>query len=150
MNNIFEAESDHPLFRFFDSEERSRIESLAEETEIPEGEFLIRQGEQDSTLFSVESGLLEIVIDQGGTVSILATVGAGDVLGEVSFIDDSPRSVSVRAGETTVVKAWNRDILLTVLKSDPRLLSKFAVALSGLLVERLRDAVRRQGSFRPA
>ena len=149
MNNIFDPESDHPLFRYLNAEERQRIEGLAEETEITEGSFLIRGGDKDSTIFSVESGRLEIVVDQGGEVTVLATVGIGDVLGEVSFIDDSPRSVSVRAGETTIVRAWDKDILMTVLKSDPRLLSKFSVALNELLVERLRDTVRRQGSFRP-
>jgi CRP-like cAMP-binding protein len=41
-------------------------------------------------VFTVEEGHLDIV----GKDSVLATVGPGDVLGEVSFIDDSP----VRAG----------------------------------------------------
>jgi len=149
MNQIFAAESDHPLFRYFEEQERDRIESLAESIVVEAGDFLIRGGQKDSTLYSVESGRLEIVTASDDGVRILATVGTGDVLGEVSFIDDSPRSVSVRAGERTVVRAWDRDILSSVLGSDPKLLAKFSVAMCELLVERLRDTVRLRGSFRP-
>jgi CRP/FNR family cyclic AMP-dependent transcriptional regulator len=73
----------------------------------------------------------------------LATVGPGDVLGEVSFIDDSPRAVSVRAGEETSVRVWDKKTLSEALAFDPQLLAKFSVAMAELLVERLRDMSRR-------
>lgn len=149
MNQIFPAQSDHPLFRYFDADERERIEGLAQSIVIQTGDYLIRANQSDSTLYAVESGRLEIIVGADGGIKVLATVGPGDVLGEVSFIDESPRSVSVRAGEKTVVRAWDRDILVSVLRGDSKLLAKFAVAMSELLVERLRDTVRLKGTFRP-
>ena len=149
MNNIFAMQSDHPLFRYFTPEEREKIESLAKVYRVSPGQLLIEANETDSTLFAVEDGLLEVVVDRGGQISKVATVGPGDVLGEVSFIDDSPRSVSVKAAEETTVRAWNKKRLNEALAADKNLLSKFAVAMTELLVERLRDSVRRQGSFRP-
>jgi hypothetical protein len=62
----------------------------------------------------------------------------------VAFIDDSPRSVSVKAGEeTATVRAWDKRTLSEALAFEPQLLAKFSVALCELLVERLRDTARR-------
>jgi CRP-like cAMP-binding protein len=143
LNKIFPMESDHPLFRYFTERERGRIEGIAQVKRIAEGDFLIRAGDVDSTLFAIEDGHLDIIGIDDGRQTVLATVGAGDVIGEVSFIDDSPRSVSVRAGEETTVRAWDKRTLSEGLAFDPQLLAKFAVAMSELLVERLRDMSRR-------
>src|SRR5687768_1944080 len=105
--------------------------------------MLIRAGELDSSLFTIEDGHLDIVVVRDGETAVVATVGPGDVLGEVSFIDDSPRSVSVKAGEDTTVRAWDKRTLSAALSFNPQMLAKFSVAMSELLVERLRDTARR-------
>src|SRR5687767_10922751 len=143
MNKIFPMESDHPLFRYFTEAERDRIEAIGAVKRIAEGAFLIRAGEIDSTLFAIEDGHLDILGLDDGRPTILATVGPGDVIGEVSFIDDSPRSVSVKAGEEATVRAWDKHTLSAALSFNPQMLAKFGVALCELLVERLRDTARR-------
>ena len=141
MNKLFPIESDHPLFRYFTDAERARIEDIALLRKVDAHESLIRAGDTDATLFAVEAGHLDIV---GRGDNVIATVGPGDVLGETSFIDDSPRSVSVRAGdEPVMVRAWDKRTLSEALAFEPALLAKFAVAMCELLVERLRDTARR-------
>ena len=141
--NVFPLQSDHPLFRYFTDDERGRMEQLGELRHVPEGQYLIRAGDTDSTLFAVEGGHLDILANRDGNASTVATVGPGDVLGEVSFIDDSPRTVSVKAGEATIVRAWSSRTLAEALAFEPQLLAKFSVAMCELLVERLRDTARR-------
>ena len=143
MNKIFPPESDHPLFRYFTEDERARIESIGAVKRMAEGAFLIRAGEIDSSLFAIEDGHLDILRVEDEKTTVVATVGPGDVIGEVSFIDDSPRSVSVKAGEETTVRIWDKRTLSEALAFEPQLLAKFAVAMSELLVERLRDLSRR-------
>jgi CRP-like cAMP-binding protein len=143
VNKIFPMESDHPLFRYFTEEERARIEGIATLRRIAEGAYLIRAGELDSSLFAIEDGHLDILGFDDGKPTVLATVGPGDVLGEVSFIDDSPRAVSVKAGEETSIRVWDKRTLSEALAFEPQLLAKFSVAMSELLVERLRDMSRR-------
>ncbi len=144
MNKLFAQHSDHPLFRYLDDDERRRIEKIAEVKTVRANEYLIRARDTDSTLFAVEEGHLDIEVNRDGKPTVVATVGPGDVLGEVSFIDDSPRTVSVKAGEeNTVVRAWNKKTLSDALSREPQLLAKFSVALCELLVERLRDTARR-------
>jgi len=143
MNKLFPVESDHPLFRYFTDDERRRIESIGEVRQIPQDGFLIRAADTDATLFAVEDGHLDIIANRDGKPVVVATVGPGDVLGEVSFIDDSPRTTSVKAGEATTVRAWDKRTLSEALAFEPTLLAKFAVAMCELLVERLRDTARR-------
>jgi CRP-like cAMP-binding protein len=78
MNELFPIESDHPLFRYFTDAERERIERTGELRRIEANDFLIRAGDTDATLFAIEAGHLDIVTP---TLSVIATVGAGDVLG---------------------------------------------------------------------
>jgi CRP-like cAMP-binding protein len=141
--NVFAQQSDHPLFRYLTDDERTSVERLGQLRHIPEGEYLIRAREQDSTLFTVEGGHLDIVVPRDGGEITVATVGPGDVIGEVSFIDDSPRTVSVKAGEATIVRAWDKRTLAEALAFEPQVMAKFAVAMCELLVERLRDNARR-------
>jgi CRP-like cAMP-binding protein len=144
MNKLFPIESDHPLFRYFTDAERDRIESIGELRHVNANDFLIRAGDGDATLFAIEEGHLDIVANRDGKPSVVATVGPGDVLGEVSFLDDSPRATSVRAGEERVtVRAWDKRSLSEGLAFEPQLLAKFAVAMCELLVERMRDMSRR-------
>ena len=144
MNRLFPLQSDHPLFRYLDDDERHRIERIAEVKTIRANEYLIKARDHDSTLFTVEEGHLDIVTKRDGKETVVATVGPGDVLGEVSFIDDSARTVSVRAGEeNAVVRAWDKKQLSDALSKEPSTLAKFSVALCELLVERLRDTARR-------
>jgi CRP/FNR family cyclic AMP-dependent transcriptional regulator len=143
MNKLFPLQSDHPLFRYFTDNERRRIEDIGELKKIVKDDYLIRARDEDATLFAVEDGHLDIVALRDGNPVVVATVGAGDVIGEVSFIDDSPRSVSVRAGETSLVRSWDKRTLSEALAFEPQLLAKFAVAMCELLVERLRDTAKR-------
>ena len=144
MNKLFPPQSDHPLFRYFTTEERKRVEELGQVRRIGEDGYLIRARELDSTLYAVEEGHLDIVSLADGEATVLATVGPGDVLGEVSFIDDSPRSMGVKAGaEVVTVRAWKKKTLSEALAFEPQLLAKFSVAMCELLVERLRDTARR-------
>lgn len=143
MNKLFPQQSDHPLFRYFTDAERKKVEKIGEVKRIAEGGYLIRASEIDSTLFAVEDGHLDIIGVRDGKPAVVATVGPGDVLGEVAFIDDSPRSVSVRAGEEATVRAWSKKSLSEALAFEPQMLAKFSVAMCELLVERLRDTARR-------
>ena len=56
-------------------------------------------GDENALIQASGNGHLDVVISRNGADTVVATVGPGEILGEVSFIDGSPRSVSVKAGE---------------------------------------------------
>lgn len=67
------------------------------------GAWLFRRGDVSDALYLVRSGRLAIVAESEGGDTLLRTVHAGSVIGEMGLLRQAPRSASVRALEDTEV-----------------------------------------------
>lgn len=67
------------------------------------GEWLFRRGDASDALYLVRSGRLAIVAEDAGGETLLRTVHAGSVIGEMGLLRQQARSASVRALEDTEV-----------------------------------------------
>jgi EAL domain-containing protein (putative c-di-GMP-specific phosphodiesterase class I) len=65
----------------------------------PAGTVLFREGDMGNTAYLVESGKVEVSTIQDDERVTLGFVMAGDLLGEMSIIDDAPRSASATVVE---------------------------------------------------
>jgi CRP-like cAMP-binding protein len=111
------------------------LADVAVEIEFPQGHYIVQQGMVGSGLFVIVSGSVKVVRGD----DVLATLGPGDFFGELSVLDQSPRSASVIALQPTVclgIASWE---LLRVLEEQPKL----ALALLRALAARLRAADER-------
>jgi CRP-like cAMP-binding protein len=61
------------------------------------GDMLMTEGEEADGAYIIEEGEVEIVVKRNFTEIVYATVGPGDIVGEMALIDNEPRSASVRA-----------------------------------------------------
>ncbi len=61
------------------------------------GEIVFREGSVGSCAYLIESGAIEISIQQDGQTVVLATRKAGDIFGEMAMVDNQPRSATARA-----------------------------------------------------
>lgn len=59
--------------------------------------YLVKQGDPASSAFLVESGCLEVLLEQPDGEQLIAVLGPGEIVGEMALVDSSPRSASVRA-----------------------------------------------------
>ena len=75
------------------------------------------------------------LIDEGKEVK-LATLGPGDVFGEMALLDEFPRSASARAVEPTTALGIQRWHFRGILESHPQI----ALALLPILTRRIRNA----------
>ena len=75
----------------------------ADEVQVREGDWFFREGEPGDTVYLLEQGSAAIVKGAGDVERVLRELHAGDCFGEMSLIDFSPRSASVRA--TTACRA---------------------------------------------
>tara|TARA_Y100001954_G_scaffold69434_1_gene75981 strand:+ start:25166 stop:25516 length:351 start_codon:yes stop_codon:yes gene_type:complete len=67
------------------------------------GTFLMREGEESSTMYLLIKGQLEVLKRKGDTEKPIGKINEGDLVGEMSFLDNSPRSASVRASENSEI-----------------------------------------------
>jgi CRP/FNR family cyclic AMP-dependent transcriptional regulator len=104
------------------------------------GDAIIRRGEPDRTLYFVLHGDLEVIAHSGDGLSLgrLALVGAGSVLGEVSFFDGGPRSAGAWAVDDCEVAAMTPDQYAAFEESSPALARELLFALGRILAIRLR------------
>ena len=86
--------------------------------------------------YRVEEGLLKVsVITPGGAERILAILGAGPIVGELSMIDGSARSASVSALRDSKLSFVSRSNFEAFAGSNPEMFQHLMV----LLARRLRD-----------
>ena len=72
---------------------------IAEPLSCPQGAVLISEGDESRTLFIVESGSLIVSKRTGSGERQLGIIEAGDVVGEIAFVDQRPRSATVTIRE---------------------------------------------------
>jgi CRP-like cAMP-binding protein len=126
-----------PLFRSLPAEESQRLATLLRKQVIRKGEILFRKGDEGTALYMIVSGKIKIVRQsRDGDEAILALLTGGDFCGEMSLLDDMPRSADAIAVEETHLYALNRrDFLLYVLNNETAVR-----AILGALSKRLRKA----------
>jgi CRP-like cAMP-binding protein len=128
---------------------------LAERSFAP-GEWVLRQGEPGESLHLVASGRFAVEQElPDGSRRRVATVGPGDIFGELALIDGEPRSASVRALRRGSTRVLTRADFLAVVREHPDV----ALAIMGRLTHMVRhltaqlasgDAPRRRGARRAA
>ena len=109
------------------------------------GDLLIEEGKPAEWLYFVLDGAL-VVFTRG--VPRLAVLKAGDVVGEVSFVDSRPPSASVRAEVASQVGAVPRTALSEKLREDIGFASRFYRSVAVFLADRLRTRTGSLGAGR--
>lgn len=100
------------------------------------GEYLLHEGEESFEMYYVQSGTLGVLKRKGDLEQSIGTIIAGEVVGEMSFLDKQPRSASVKAVTECVLVVIPHEKLNATLESLP----KWFTALLSTLLERLRKA----------
>ena len=80
-----------PLFADLPDEDFDRLCAVATEENLSAGEILFTEGEIGDKTYVIMAGEIEILKESGGRMVFLATRQMGDVIGEMSFIDQSHR-----------------------------------------------------------
>jgi CRP/FNR family transcriptional regulator, nitrogen oxide reductase regulator len=101
--------------------ERQLWLSRSSVTTLKRGQTLARQGEPARHFYLVESGFLKVLqLTAEGTELIMRFVAAGEPFGGVVALGNAPYPVTAIATQPTVVHAWTRDTVSTLLVSTPQ------------------------------
>jgi len=103
------------------------------------GDIIFNEGEPGDYAFQVVSGLVELSADVGGERTFIATLGEGEIIGELAVFTKEPRTATAKAVTPTVIKVMTEeDIELELEKLSPWV-EKIITSLSS----RFRDINRR-------
>lgn len=128
-----------PLFAACSKRQLGQVAELTVPAELPAGTILTREGASGGLAYVIAWGRAEVT--RSG--KRLATLGPGDVVGELSLIDGQPRSATVRAlTDLQVLEIDGRD-LKKLMHKAPSVVRKLMESLAG----RLRDVDRLTASM---
>jgi len=104
-------------------------------------EVVIQRGAAERTLFLVAAGLLEVGVTQvdGVSMTSLARISSGSILGEQSFFDGQPRSANVWAVADGTLLLLPYDRFSEFGQAEPALARDFLFAMARVLSIRLRN-----------
>jgi len=109
--------------------------------QLQPGKILFHEGDAGNEAFLIMSGSIEIYRVNGGDQQSLATLGRGEILGEMSLIDKQPRMASARAiepTEVTIISEASLGARLEKLNQTDRVLRR----LLDVMAARLRGQAR--------
>jgi CRP/FNR family cyclic AMP-dependent transcriptional regulator len=111
---------------------------------MPSGTVLIYEGRTIEHIYVVLEGKLSVSVRAMGDKEVAALL-AGEIVGEMSFVDARPPSASVIAAQDSYLLVLPRDILGSKLNTDDAFAARFYRAVATLLADRLRKTTSHLG-----
>lgn len=110
------------LFDTLPDEALEDIAVMMQERNFTNGERIVTQGEHNTYLYLVSSGMLSVTVrDSYGQETLTDTYRRGDFFGEISLIDQQPAPVSIAGMGDGVLHTLSREDFLTLLYAQPQI-----------------------------
>ena len=127
-----------------DDAESAALLELGTHRGFPRGAVLMYEGEPGERVMILEEGRVKVTrIEPGGHETMLSIRDPGDVVGEVSLIDERPRLATVTALERVRALVIASSVFRAHLERTPRV----AVALLEVEMRRLRETTLKRSQF---
>jgi CRP/FNR family transcriptional regulator, cyclic AMP receptor protein len=140
-------------FPFFETLTSQDILIIAEHInflEIEEGALVFREGEEGDCVYFVIQGELEVIKRgalEGKEGVVISTLSKGRSIGEMSVIDKTPHSATVRARTRSTVVTLSAEGFDIILEKHPGIGIKILKGLSRLLSLNLRKTSTRLAEY---
>src|SRR5215212_9741579 len=129
-----------PLFAELSGAELEQIGSVAIPRAYPKGVRVFHEGDHSDACYIVRSGDLRVTREHSdGRAIALATLGPGDIFGELAMLDSGARSASVETLADSELLALSASDMRRLLAEHAQITVKLVVALT----RRLREANER-------
>ncbi|HVE59058.1 MAG TPA: DUF1003 domain-containing protein [Pyrinomonadaceae bacterium] len=124
------------LFELLDADELNELADAIDEKTLEAGEVLFEVGDFGESLYIVDEGTVELYIkDTTGQKIILKIAEENDIFGEISMLDNRPRSATAVALTETRLFVLDRDDLLLLFQKKPDAGLNMLASMSGMLRE---------------
>jgi CRP/FNR family cyclic AMP-dependent transcriptional regulator len=125
-----------PLFTELSRNDLERIASVAVPRSFPKGVRVFHEGDASDACYIVRNGDLRVTREHSdGRAIALATLGPGDLFGELAMLDGGARSASVETLTDSELLALPAGDVRRMLTADPEIAVKLVIALTRRLRE---------------
>jgi CRP/FNR family cyclic AMP-dependent transcriptional regulator len=118
------------------------LANSGERIHLDAGTLLVPLGARVDHIWFVLDGALSVHTASG---TRLASLGSGEIIGEMSLVDPAPTAVSVRVASDATVLRISDETVRAKLDSDVAFAARFYRALSVFMATRLRSTTKRMG-----
>ena len=109
------------LFNGLSNSELEAVAAICRERRLNPSEVIARQGEPGDEFYIITDGFVEIV-SEGKPEKVIVHLGKGQSIGEMSLIDQGPRSATMRAaGEPAIVQTITQTDFDKLCNQDTRI-----------------------------
>ena len=108
-----------PLFTNMSDTDIQQVCGIIQEVELEAGEVLFEQGSVGDKAYAIREGSLEILTESSGREVLLAVRGPGDVIGEMSLLEQEPRMATVRARTATTLIVITKQQFNQIMEVSP-------------------------------
>jgi len=141
-----------PVFGRINGEELKVVARQMSAMALEEGDILFKESEKGSFICFISEGELDVIktSETNEEDVILATLNKGQSIGEMSIIDNYPRSATVKAKTKALLYILSKSAFDMILERHPRIGIKLLKGISKMLSENLRETSRRLADFIPS
>ncbi len=109
------------IFAEINEQEFESIQGFLRPRTVPRGTAIVKQGQQGDAMFLIARGVAHVMIDVDGNDQQVASLFAGDILGEAALLHRTPRNATVVAATPCSLYVLRRDDLDKLLQDFPEL-----------------------------
>lgn len=125
-------------FRYLRDAEWQALATRAGRRTFPAGEVILQEGARATGILVVARGSVKVCRVHGEFRIEIGECSAGEIFGEMSFIEDEPAAVTLVAGIDVEVLLIRRAEVQALINENPGFFGRFFQSLAWILSQRLR------------
>jgi anion transporter len=130
MDDLADIIRNIPLFSALSREDIAKVLGKMEEEYHASGTTIFAQGDQGDAFYIIQSGAVQVVLQNGGRSEVIRVLGPQDWFGEMALLSGEPRSATIIAAKDTITWSLSRQAWDQLIEKHPIWLLHFCAALS--------------------
>jgi CRP/FNR family cyclic AMP-dependent transcriptional regulator len=119
LNQAVEVMQEIQLFRNVDLKQLKVVAMMGETRTYRANERLFEKGDEGDAAFIILDGAVDVMVGVDGGERSVATLGKGEIFGELAVLCDQPRTTAIAAHSDLEVLRLDRNVVMNLMREFP-------------------------------